>query len=51
LQAEGAGLHAAAAGAVDRPAEQLGIGLRHHLGHAAHIHHAETMRNAASNMS
>ena len=43
LQAEGAGLHAAAAGAIHRPAEQLGISLRHHLGHAAHIHHAEAL--------
>ena len=43
LQAEGTGLHAAAAGAVDWPAEQLGIGLRHYLGHAADINHAEPL--------
>ncbi|RMT97839.1 hypothetical protein ALP39_200027 [Pseudomonas marginalis pv. marginalis] len=43
LQAESAGLHATAASAVDRPAEQLGISLRHHLGHAADIDHAEPL--------
>ncbi len=46
MQAEGAGQHAVArrlVGAVDRPAQQLGVGFGHHLGHPAHVHHGETL--------